>query len=191
MPEILIINTLHHLSLSLEVCCACAWKKRQLERHFVYFCFISSSFDFFIPVVTLCEWSFIDVRFPPSGFPSAVLQKMQEIHELSSETSSSLSVCLGFFSRQEGVSVWLPVSSHSVRFLSITPLIISILQSTACSRTQVIVQFPSNDSTQRFVLISEIVSTDLQRPIYSQVAAEKENIFLCDLRETVSFKDAG
>uniref|UniRef100_A0A671UK83 Oxysterol-binding protein n=1 Tax=Sparus aurata TaxID=8175 RepID=A0A671UK83_SPAAU len=61
------------------------------------------SFDFFIPVVTLCEWSFIDVRFPPSGFPSAVLQKMQEIHELSSETSSSLSVCLGFFSRQEGV----------------------------------------------------------------------------------------
>lgn len=27
MPEILIINTLHHLSLSLEVCCACAWKK--------------------------------------------------------------------------------------------------------------------------------------------------------------------
>uniref|UniRef100_A0A671UK88 Oxysterol-binding protein n=1 Tax=Sparus aurata TaxID=8175 RepID=A0A671UK88_SPAAU len=36
-------------------------------------------------------------------FPSAVLQKMQEIHELSSETSSSLSVCLGFFSRQEGV----------------------------------------------------------------------------------------
>ncbi|XP_073332737.1 oxysterol-binding protein-related protein 1 isoform X1 [Pagrus major] len=36
-------------------------------------------------------------------FPSEVLQKMQEIHELSSETSSSLSVCLSFFSRQEGV----------------------------------------------------------------------------------------
>lgn len=46
--------------------------------------------------------------FVPSGFPSAILPKMQEICELSSETSSSLSVCLSFFSRQEGVSVVLP-----------------------------------------------------------------------------------
>ncbi|XP_022607141.1 oxysterol-binding protein-related protein 1-like isoform X4 [Seriola dumerili] len=37
------------------------------------------------------------------SFPSSVLQKMEEICELSSETSSSLSVCLGLFSRQEGV----------------------------------------------------------------------------------------
>ncbi|XP_045905425.1 oxysterol-binding protein-related protein 1 isoform X2 [Micropterus dolomieu] len=36
-------------------------------------------------------------------FPSAILQKMQEICKLSSETSSSLGVCLSFFSRQEGV----------------------------------------------------------------------------------------
>ncbi|XP_044054266.1 oxysterol-binding protein-related protein 1 isoform X1 [Siniperca chuatsi] len=36
-------------------------------------------------------------------FPSAILQKMQEICELSSATHSSLSVCLSFFSRQEGV----------------------------------------------------------------------------------------
>lgn len=44
----------------------------------------------------------------PSGFPSAVLQKIQDIYELSSETSSSLSVCLGLFSRQEGVSLRFP-----------------------------------------------------------------------------------
>ncbi|XP_056233589.1 oxysterol-binding protein-related protein 1 isoform X1 [Seriola aureovittata] len=37
------------------------------------------------------------------SFPSSVLQKMEEICELSSETSSGLSVCLGLFSRQEGV----------------------------------------------------------------------------------------
>ncbi|XP_074492159.1 oxysterol-binding protein-related protein 1 isoform X2 [Sebastes fasciatus] len=36
-------------------------------------------------------------------FPSAIPQKMQEICELSSETSSSLSVCLSLLSRQEGV----------------------------------------------------------------------------------------
>ncbi|KAK7889578.1 hypothetical protein WMY93_025138 [Mugilogobius chulae] len=36
-------------------------------------------------------------------FPSTFLHKMQEICELSSETSSSLSVCLSLFSRQEGV----------------------------------------------------------------------------------------
>ncbi|XP_026161140.1 oxysterol-binding protein-related protein 1 isoform X2 [Mastacembelus armatus] len=36
-------------------------------------------------------------------FPPAILQKMHEICELSSETSSSLSVCLSHFSRQEGV----------------------------------------------------------------------------------------
>ncbi|CAN9500661.1 unnamed protein product [Ophioblennius macclurei] len=36
-------------------------------------------------------------------FPSSVLQKMQEICELSSTTTSSLSVCLSFFSKQEGV----------------------------------------------------------------------------------------
>ncbi|KAF7659106.1 hypothetical protein LDENG_00003180 [Lucifuga dentata] len=36
-------------------------------------------------------------------FPSSLLQKMQEICELSCETSSSLSVCLSLFSRQEGV----------------------------------------------------------------------------------------
>ncbi|XP_071343033.1 oxysterol-binding protein-related protein 1 isoform X2 [Trachinotus anak] len=37
------------------------------------------------------------------SFPSTILQKMQKICELSSETSSSLSVCLSLFSRQEGV----------------------------------------------------------------------------------------
>ncbi|XP_023281105.1 oxysterol-binding protein-related protein 1-like isoform X1 [Seriola lalandi dorsalis] len=37
------------------------------------------------------------------SFPSSVLQKMEEICELSTETSSGLSVCLGLFSRQEGV----------------------------------------------------------------------------------------
>ncbi|XP_069006739.1 oxysterol-binding protein-related protein 1 isoform X1 [Embiotoca jacksoni] len=36
-------------------------------------------------------------------FPSTVLQTMQEICELSSETTSSLSVCLSLFSRQDGV----------------------------------------------------------------------------------------
>ncbi|XP_068581411.1 oxysterol-binding protein-related protein 1 isoform X1 [Cebidichthys violaceus] len=36
-------------------------------------------------------------------FPSTVTQKLQEISELSSETSSSLGVCLGLLSRQEGV----------------------------------------------------------------------------------------
>ncbi|KAM4549179.1 oxysterol-binding protein-related protein 1 isoform 3-T3 [Odontesthes bonariensis] len=36
-------------------------------------------------------------------FPLAILQKMQEISELSSETTSTLSVCLSLFSRQEGV----------------------------------------------------------------------------------------
>ncbi|XP_068176044.1 oxysterol-binding protein-related protein 1 isoform X2 [Antennarius striatus] len=36
-------------------------------------------------------------------FPSTILQKMQEIYDLSSETSSSLSICLSVFSRQEGV----------------------------------------------------------------------------------------
>uniref|UniRef100_A0A3B5AJ91 Oxysterol-binding protein n=1 Tax=Stegastes partitus TaxID=144197 RepID=A0A3B5AJ91_9TELE len=39
----------------------------------------------------------------PSGFPSTIVQKMQEICELSSETNSSLSICLSFISRQEGV----------------------------------------------------------------------------------------
>uniref|UniRef100_UPI0037E95519 oxysterol-binding protein-related protein 1 isoform X2 n=1 Tax=Semicossyphus pulcher TaxID=241346 RepID=UPI0037E95519 len=37
------------------------------------------------------------------GFPSSILQNMQHICELSNETSSSLSVCLSLFSRQEGV----------------------------------------------------------------------------------------
>ncbi|XP_034532018.1 oxysterol-binding protein-related protein 1 isoform X2 [Notolabrus celidotus] len=36
-------------------------------------------------------------------FPSPILQKVQQICELSNETSSSLSVCLSLFSRQEGV----------------------------------------------------------------------------------------
>ncbi|XP_003439798.1 oxysterol-binding protein-related protein 1 isoform X3 [Oreochromis niloticus] len=36
-------------------------------------------------------------------FPSTILQKMQEICELSSETTSNLNVCLSLFSRQEGV----------------------------------------------------------------------------------------
>uniref|UniRef100_A0A3Q2SNG3 Oxysterol-binding protein n=1 Tax=Fundulus heteroclitus TaxID=8078 RepID=A0A3Q2SNG3_FUNHE len=36
-------------------------------------------------------------------FPSAVLQMMQEICDLSNETTSSLAVCLSLFSRQEGV----------------------------------------------------------------------------------------
>lgn len=36
-------------------------------------------------------------------FPSAIPQKLQEICELSSETSSSLSVCLSLLSKQEGV----------------------------------------------------------------------------------------
>ncbi|KAM9384456.1 oxysterol-binding protein-related protein 1 isoform 2-T2 [Pholidichthys leucotaenia] len=36
-------------------------------------------------------------------FPPAILQKMQEICELSNETTSSLNVCLSFISRQEGV----------------------------------------------------------------------------------------
>uniref|UniRef100_A0A3P9M1Z5 Oxysterol binding protein-like 1A n=1 Tax=Oryzias latipes TaxID=8090 RepID=A0A3P9M1Z5_ORYLA len=36
-------------------------------------------------------------------FPSAVLQKMQEICDLSSETSSNLSVCLSLLSKQQGV----------------------------------------------------------------------------------------
>ncbi|KAM4629559.1 oxysterol-binding protein-related protein 1 isoform 2-T2 [Polymixia lowei] len=35
--------------------------------------------------------------------PSAVLQKMQEVCELSNETCSNLNVCLSLFSRQEGV----------------------------------------------------------------------------------------
>uniref|UniRef100_A0A672GRC8 Oxysterol-binding protein n=1 Tax=Salarias fasciatus TaxID=181472 RepID=A0A672GRC8_SALFA len=38
-----------------------------------------------------------------SEIPATVLQKMQEICELSGTTTSSLSVCLSFFSRQEGV----------------------------------------------------------------------------------------
>ncbi|XP_037530970.1 oxysterol-binding protein-related protein 1 [Nematolebias whitei] len=37
------------------------------------------------------------------GFPLPVVQKMQEICELSSETTSNLSICLSLFSRQEGV----------------------------------------------------------------------------------------
>ncbi|XP_076009128.1 oxysterol-binding protein-related protein 1 isoform X2 [Genypterus blacodes] len=36
-------------------------------------------------------------------FPASILQKMQEVCELSSESSSSLRVCLSLFSRQEGV----------------------------------------------------------------------------------------
>uniref|UniRef100_A0A7N6ATB7 Oxysterol-binding protein n=1 Tax=Anabas testudineus TaxID=64144 RepID=A0A7N6ATB7_ANATE len=40
---------------------------------------------------------------PPSGFPSTIVQKIQEICELSSETSSNLNVCLGLFSKQEVV----------------------------------------------------------------------------------------
>ncbi|XP_029905484.1 oxysterol-binding protein-related protein 1 isoform X2 [Myripristis murdjan] len=36
-------------------------------------------------------------------FPSPVLQKMQEVCELSQETCSNLSVCLSLFSKQEGV----------------------------------------------------------------------------------------
>ncbi|XP_074523639.1 oxysterol-binding protein-related protein 1 isoform X1 [Halichoeres trimaculatus] len=36
-------------------------------------------------------------------FPSPIVQKMQQICDLSSETSSSLSVCLSLFSRQQGV----------------------------------------------------------------------------------------
>uniref|UniRef100_A0A8D3DJL6 Oxysterol-binding protein n=1 Tax=Scophthalmus maximus TaxID=52904 RepID=A0A8D3DJL6_SCOMX len=52
----------------------------------------------FISVTTLCVFV-----INPSGFPAAVLQKMQEICKLSSETSSSLSVCLGLLSKQEGV----------------------------------------------------------------------------------------
>ncbi|KAK9518958.1 hypothetical protein VZT92_021723 [Zoarces viviparus] len=36
-------------------------------------------------------------------FPSTVTQKLQEISELSSETSAGLGVCLGLLSRQEGV----------------------------------------------------------------------------------------
>lgn len=52
----------------------------------------------------LCRLTLIHL-FVLSGFPSPVLQKMQDICELSSETSSNLKVCLGLFSRREGVSL--------------------------------------------------------------------------------------
>uniref|UniRef100_A0A3Q3W3J1 Uncharacterized protein n=1 Tax=Mola mola TaxID=94237 RepID=A0A3Q3W3J1_MOLML len=58
--------------------------------------------------VSACLFVRLLFFFIPSGFPSAVLQKIQDIYELSSETSSSLSVCLSLFSRQEGVSLRFP-----------------------------------------------------------------------------------
>uniref|UniRef100_A0A1A8N9A4 Oxysterol-binding protein n=3 Tax=Nothobranchius TaxID=28779 RepID=A0A1A8N9A4_9TELE len=39
----------------------------------------------------------------PEGFPSPIVEKMQEICELSSDTASNLNICLSLFSRQEGV----------------------------------------------------------------------------------------
>ncbi|KAM7410350.1 hypothetical protein PAMA_001678 [Pampus argenteus] len=52
-------------------------------------------------------------------FPSTVLQKMQEICELSSKTNSSLSVCLSLLSRQEGVrSVKLELEVEKNKILS-------------------------------------------------------------------------
>uniref|UniRef100_A0A8C6PEP1 Oxysterol-binding protein n=1 Tax=Nothobranchius furzeri TaxID=105023 RepID=A0A8C6PEP1_NOTFU len=37
------------------------------------------------------------------GFPSPIVEKMQEICELSSDTASNLNICLSLFSKQEGV----------------------------------------------------------------------------------------
>lgn len=109
---------------------------------------------FFISLITLCRQSLIDV-FVSSGFPSAIPQKLQEICELSSETSSSLSVCLSLLSKQEGVSVSVPRADLFVLFeslqqllrgfLSIASSVIRVLLSATHSRTQVII---SNQFTQ-------------------------------------------
>lgn len=77
---------------------------------------LPSGFSDFITVHNVCNLSvkwqlflfhsvLFCVFYSPAGFPLPVVQKMQEICELSSETTSNLSICLSLFSRQEGVSV--------------------------------------------------------------------------------------
>lgn len=80
-----------------------------------------------------CRWALIH-SFVFPGFPSPVLQKMQDICELSSETNSNLKVCLDLFSRREGVSL---------RFLQsrLDPPVHHVIQRSTChsERLQVIV----------------------------------------------------
>lgn len=56
----------------------------------------------FLQVIKLCRSALADACLP-LGLPPYVLQKIQGIYELSSETSSNLSACLSLFSKQEGV----------------------------------------------------------------------------------------
>ncbi|TNN42167.1 Oxysterol-binding protein-related protein 1 [Liparis tanakae] len=55
-------------------------------------------------------------------FPSSVTQKLQEVVDLSGETSSGLAVCLGLLSRREAVSVLLLSLSFSCQ-TSFRPLL--------------------------------------------------------------------
>lgn len=83
-------------TLKVFTICFCRWLFFLLQPEYLS----NKLMSLFISVTTLCVFV-----INPSGFPAAVLQKMQEICKLSSETSSSLSVCLGLLSKQEGVSV--------------------------------------------------------------------------------------
>ncbi|XP_041647453.1 oxysterol-binding protein-related protein 1 isoform X2 [Cheilinus undulatus] len=74
--------TLGELSESLQ---AAEASQRKLEEEVAAF-------------MSLLKTNGLDERFP-----SSILQKLQQICELSNETSSSLSICLSLFSRQEGV----------------------------------------------------------------------------------------
>lgn len=70
----------------------------------IYAASLRSLCDLFLGVINFCRSAFTDVCLP-SGLPPDVLQKIQAIYKLSSETSSNLGVCLSLFSRQEGVRI--------------------------------------------------------------------------------------
>lgn len=80
----------------------CKISRSMAEKHLKQLKLITSALC--IGFRPLCRWTLIHL-FVLSGFPSPLLQKMQDICELSSETSSSLKVCLSLFSRREGVSL--------------------------------------------------------------------------------------
>jgi len=56
-----------------------------------------------------------------------VVQKLKDVCEASSETCSSLNLCLGLFSRQEGVCIYcalVPAHFFRIIFLFIFPIVI-------------------------------------------------------------------
>lgn len=145
MPEILIINTLHHLSLSLEVCCVCLWKKTIRTS-----CYLSL---FYQQLVWLFHPSRYSVRvvlhrsvLSPlrvsicSAAENARNPRAVQRDQFQPERLSRLLLQAGRGECQ--FLSWLPISSHSVRFYLLRHLLSAFYSPQPPAELRLLCKFP-------------------------------------------------